>query len=154
MKLKTLSLALSFIFALTACQQDPQAWNNEIKEKKVTLVENKNKHDLESVTNQSLNEQKAKLQELTANKSCDTSAQCQVIAVGSRACGGPSQYAIYSNKNVNSDTVQTLASDITVAEKVFNEKNNMMSICQHLEEPAAQCINNQCTKSLKNGDIY
>ena len=154
MKLKTLSLTLSFIFTLTACQSDQQASTETAKQTPAIKVENKNKQELASIPTQNLDEKKAKLLELTANKDCDTSTQCQVIAVGSRACGGPSQYAIYSSKHTSAETVKALASDITVAEKVFNEKNGMMSICQHLEKPAAQCINNKCTKSLQGGDIY
>jgi len=154
MNLKHLSLILPFAFALTACQDEQQA-PVEVEEKTPTVkVDTNNKQKLNAITAESLNEKKVEFQDFIANKECDTSNQCQVIAVGSRACGGPSQYAIYSKKAVNSDKVQTLASKITVAEKSFNEINDMMSICQHLEEPAAQCVNNVCAKSVKNGDIY
>lgn len=154
MNLKHLSLVLPFAFALTACQDEQKALAEAVEKTPTTQVDNHHKEKIEAITAGSLNEKKSELQAFIANKECDTSNQCQVIAVGSRACGGPSQYAIYSNKAVDSDKVQTLAAKITVAEKVFNEKNKMMSICQHLEEPAAQCINNTCTKSLRNGDIY
>jgi len=153
MNLKHLTLALPFIFSLTACQ-DEQKPTVEVEKKTKIIKITDNKQELKTVTAGTLNENKAEFKTLITNKECDTSNQCQVIAVGNRACGGPSQYAIYSNKHVDSEQVKTLASHITVAEKIFNEKNKMMSICQHLEKPAAQCISNICTKILQGGDIY
>jgi hypothetical protein len=154
MNLKHFSLLLPFAFALTACQDEQQAPTQVEEKAPIVKIDTDNKQKLNAITAEGLNEKKVELQAFIANKACDTSNQCQVIAVGSRACGGPSQYAIYSSKHVNSDEAQALAAKITVAEKSFNEKNDMMSICQHLEEPAAQCVNNVCAKSVKNGDIY
>lgn len=153
MNLKYLNLALPFMLALTACD-DKQQTSIEVKEKiKIVKVDN-NKQKLETITADSLNEKKAEFQTLITNKECDTSNQCQVIAIGSRACGGPSQYAIFSDKHVDSEQAKALASNITVAEKIFNEKNQMISICQHINKPAVQCVSNVCTKSLQSGDIY
>jgi hypothetical protein len=89
---------------------------------------------------------------LIADKTCDNSSQCRVIAVGSRACGGPSSYAVFSSKMANKNKVNTLADKVTKYESQYNAQTGRMSICQHLVAPSTQCINNVCEKfdSLKH----
>ncbi|WP_247664843.1 hypothetical protein [Pseudoalteromonas sp. MMG010] len=89
---------------------------------------------------------KEKLSEITANLQCDTTSQCKVQAVGSRACGGPSRYIVYSTKHTNSDDVTKHADTITQYEKTLNAKEDMASICQHIPAPGTQCISNSCVK--------
>ena len=136
MNLKYLSLAVPFFFILTGCQSEQPITTakNEVKTIKVSQAS-----DIKikpSLTN--LDGKKTEFNALIKNKECDSTNQCQILPVGSRACGGPSQYVVYSNKHVDSKKAQALALQITNAEKVFNEKNKMMSICQHLTKPAAQ----------------
>lgn len=86
------------------------------------------------------------LKTLTQDLSCDNSTQCQVEAVGSRACGGPSSYLVYSSKSAATETVKQVTTKITQYESTYNAKNNMVSICQHLTRPAAQCVASKCVK--------
>lgn len=97
---------------------------------------------------------KQSLEDVSADKSCDTNTQCKVIAVGARACGGPSSYLVYSTKSANEKQVMQLADQITKLERAFNKQNQMMSICQHLIEPATQCVENKCVKLQKNHSAY
>ncbi|KAF7767469.1 hypothetical protein PCIT_a4353 [Pseudoalteromonas citrea] len=91
-----------------------------------------------------------KLKDMTKDKGCDTSMQCQVIAVGSRACGGPSSYVTFSTRSADVQTVKKLADSITVLESQYNAKNRMVSICQHLTQPSTQCVENKCVKIQGN----
>ncbi|MFY8275263.1 hypothetical protein AAEU32_14140 [Pseudoalteromonas sp. SSDWG2] len=88
------------------------------------------------------------LRQLTEDKSCDNSMQCKVVAVGSRACGGPNDYIVYSSKTADANEVQKLADQITASEAQFNAATGMVSICEHLSRPATQCQQNQCTKVM------
>jgi uncharacterized phage infection (PIP) family protein YhgE len=90
------------------------------------------------------------LNALVQDQSCDTSAQCRVIGVGSRACGGPNSYAIYSSKTASPAQVEALAKQITEQERAYNKKNSMVSICEHLTLPSTQCVENKCVKLSNN----
>lgn len=97
-----------------------------------------------------LNKAKNNLKVLTENISCDNTEQCHILAVGSRACGGPSSYITYSSKFADTAQVQKIAKQITSLEREYNAKNSMMSICQHLIQPVAQCVANKCVKVKAN----
>ncbi|MCG7537437.1 hypothetical protein [Pseudoalteromonas sp. OOF1S-7] len=102
--------------------------------------------DKDAITEAGLKNQRAYLKFMTKDKECDTTTQCQVLPVGSRACGGPSDYVIFSTKTADPNKVKELADQLTHAEATYNAKNKMISICQHLAAPATQCVNNKCVK--------
>jgi len=90
----------------------------------------------ESVLNTQLNE-------LTSNKSCTASYQCKVLGVGSRVCGGPSKYVVYSTLNNSQKHAEQLAQKITQQE----QKNNTaleFDDCSPVLEIHSLCIDNQC----------
>ncbi len=89
---------------------------------------------------------KNKLNNLIADKQCSTSSQCKVNAVGSRACGGPSDYIVYSTQSASQEQVSALSDTITQLESTYNAQTGMMSICQHLTAPSTQCVENKCVK--------
>ncbi len=84
------------------------------------------------------------LTNLIADKSCDSNAQCQVVGIGHRACGGFERYEAYSTKTVDQQTVKDVAQAVFDNQKLQNEKNNMVSICQHVAKPPVACKANQC----------
>ena len=95
------------------------------------------------------------IHELTDDKSCDTSEQCKVLAVGSRACGGPNEYLVYSTHTTDVETVEQLAEKLTAQESQYNAISGMVSICQHLTRPATQCQQSQCVKiSGSSASVY
>lgn len=98
------------------------------------------------ISRETIQSTRQQLNTLITDTQCDNSTQCQVLAVGSRACGGPSSYIVYSNKTADSDQVEQLATKITEQESKFNAQNDMMSICQHLSAPSTQCTENKCVK--------
>lgn len=102
--------------------------------------------DDDAISEARLKNQRAYLKFITKDKECDTTTQCQVLPVGSRACGGPSDYVIFSTKTADPEKVKELADKLTHAEAAYNAKNQMVSICQHLTVPATQCVNNKCVK--------
>ena len=67
-----------------------------------------------------------------------------MIAAGSRACGGPSQYLIYSTKVTSEKKVKEVANKLTHYESQYNAANGMQSICEMLTPPRTQCIKNTC----------
>jgi hypothetical protein len=91
------------------------------------------------------NAQIQNLSELIADTSCDASFQCKILSVGERAaCGGPSQYLVYSNKNIDEERVEALAQQVTIKEQLANQKQAQAEICKQVLPIQALCINNQC----------
>ena len=165
--MRTPLLALLLPLCLTAClettsQDAPTNSVNELKEvphKEVpqqTSSENKHKNPtdasqpiktaLKAVSLNDIKTAKSELNTLIANTQCDTTAQCKVMPVGSKACGGPSDYVVYSTKSAKEGQVSSLAKQITTLEKAYNTQNEMMSTCQHLTSPSTQCVENKCVK--------
>ena len=83
------------------------------------------------------------LNELVSNKSCTASYQCKVLGVGSRACGGPSKYVVYSTLNNSQKSAEQLAQSITQQEQ---QKNSTLGSnqCSPVLEVHSLCIDNQC----------
>ena len=90
----------------------------------------------ESVLNTQLNE-------LTSNKSCTASYQCKVLGVGSRVCGGPSKYVVYSTLNNSQKHAEQLAQKITQQEQQNNTALEFDD-CSPVLEVHSLCIDNQC----------
>ena len=102
--------------------------------------------DLKDISIDDIKMAKAELNTLITDKQCDTSIECRVSPVGSRACGGPSSFAVYSVKTASEKQVTALSEKITKLESSYNAQKGMMSICQHLTTPSTQCVENKCVK--------
>jgi hypothetical protein len=76
--------------------------------------------------------------------SCTFPSDCQVISVGSRACGGPNGYVITSVNNKDLTKVETLAQTVTKKEAAYNAKYQVFSICSMESAPNPDCINDLC----------
>jgi len=161
--MRTPLLAILLPLCLTACLETTsadteQTTQNKLKEvPQTTLVENKKEHsksaaqklsntELKKVSVEDIKTAKTELNSLIADNQCDTSEQCRVTPVGSRACGGPSSFAVYSTKTANETDVLAQSKKITSLESHYNAQNEMMSICQHLTTPSTQCVENKCVK--------
>ncbi|WP_138542759.1 hypothetical protein [Pseudoalteromonas ruthenica] len=159
------------LLSLTACQNnEPQNTTGEVetaverassestadslgKDKRIDgeqLSQPINEERAISATEQSIKADYQRLEALTQDKSCDSASQCKVVAVGSRACGGPSQYLVYSSKSADPQQVSALANSLAAQESQLNAEKGMMSICQHLTRPAAQCKLKQCVAVQSN----
>ncbi|GAA60961.1 hypothetical protein P20652_2833 [Pseudoalteromonas sp. BSi20652] len=122
--------------------------NTQLKEntKNNVIAEKIPKADSKNVSIEDIKTAKAELNTLITDKQCDTSTQCRVIAVGSRACGGPSSFVVYSTNAASEEQVTILGEKITKLESNYNSQKGMMSICQHLTTPSTQCVENKCVK--------
>ncbi|TMP23113.1 hypothetical protein CWB99_23530 [Pseudoalteromonas rubra] len=91
------------------------------------------------------NDDNQALSELVADKGCDASFQCKVIGVGERqTCGGPSQYVVYSVRNVDESQVERMALAITRQEHALNQQTPPSDVCKQVLPIQALCINSQC----------
>ncbi|MFC3034545.1 hypothetical protein ACFOEE_18745 [Pseudoalteromonas fenneropenaei] len=143
-------LTLPFILSLSACSnEEPQTAS--LPTPSAQSTETTEVEPVPSVKKQHTSAEeeivvlKARLAQLTQDKPCQQSAECRVLPVGHRACGGPDGFVVFSTQNNDANQLEALANTITSLQRQLNFAEQRMSICQHLTAPAAQCIEHQCT---------
>jgi len=74
---------------------------------------------------------------------CAKSTDCTTAAVGSRACGGPNGYIVYSSLSSNVQDIRSLAQLTTKLEREYNADNSVISICSLVMPPKPVCDETQ-----------
>lgn len=70
---------------------------------------------------------------------CSTAADCEAIALGDKACGGPTGYLVSSVLNESYDDIVRLAGELTEVERRFNFENQLASTCSFEMPPEVIC---------------
>jgi hypothetical protein len=84
---------------------------------------------------------------------CDNNGQCQTIAVGHKACGGPESYLAWSSKAGNGAAIRRLAEAHGAQRKAENLASGMMSTCSAVMDPGASCTAGRCVTGGGNPAI-
>lgn len=92
----------------------------------------------------------AQLQALIGDAPCDSQAQCRSIAVGYKACGGPSGYLAWSSKNADAAKLTDLARRQAAAAQAESQRSGMLSDCALLTDPGARCQAGRCVLGPPN----
>lgn len=71
-------------------------------------------------------------------------AQCKTIAFGSKPCGGPSRYLVYSTLKTNESKLERLVSEYNRLEEKYNKENELVSDCMLATEPEIILENGIC----------
>ncbi|MCM4159076.1 hypothetical protein FHG64_08800 [Antarcticibacterium flavum] len=100
----------------------------------------------QEVTREQLDQQLVAIEALIEEGSCTENSQCRFIPYGSKACGGPQGYLIFSS-NVDVDELQTKVDAYTKAEATYNKQEGIMSDCSIPPEPAKLgCVDGNCVQ--------
>ena len=81
---------------------------------------------------------------LTADKTCNTDQQCEVIGIGSRPCGGPEQFLSFSTQQTDQKMLTITNDRYTRTRQEQQQRLGLRSTCQQLFAPAAACREQQC----------
>jgi hypothetical protein len=81
----------------------------------------------------------ARIMQTIGNAECDSDAQCRVIGIGARACGGPQRYVAWSTLATDEAALRELVEADAVESRKAQEKARMSSTCVTPHVPAAQC---------------
>jgi len=81
----------------------------------------------------------SKVRDMIRDTSCTQNSDCQSIAYGARACGGPETYLIYSTVNVDVTELQPLVNQYNSYAAQYNEENSLVSICSYEMPPELEC---------------
>jgi hypothetical protein len=86
----------------------------------------------------------AQLRTEIGSAACDSAQQCNTVAVGHKACGGPETYLAWSSKASNAATVRQLAGAHAARRKRDNLDSAMVSTCSAVMDPGATCSAGRC----------
>jgi hypothetical protein len=77
--------------------------------------------------------------------SCSETVGCSSIAFGSKPCGGPREYLLFSN-SVNLPQLQQMVTSYNELDNQYNIQVNAISDCMLVQQPAnIGCVNGVCT---------
>jgi|JI10StandDraft_1071094.scaffolds.fasta_scaffold324261_2 hypothetical protein len=86
------------------------------------------------------------VQALITDKSCTSSADCSYIAYGTKACGGPDSYLIYSNKKTDTGELNTKVNEYNSALNACRQSGGLSSSdCSVPSVPTPSCVIGLCT---------
>ena len=96
----------------------------------------------------------AQIQAEVGAAACDSTQQCQTIAIGAKACGGPERYLAWSSKNNDGKKLKALAQAQAEASRKQQQADGMMSTCSIVTDPGATCEAGRCVlqKSAMGGN--
>jgi hypothetical protein len=78
------------------------------------------------------------------------SAECRSVAVGGKACGGPTQYRAYSAQHADPQAVEELARQERELAQAAARASGRVSNCLMLADPGARCVKGQCVTGGPN----
>lgn len=75
---------------------------------------------------------------------CKTDSDCATIEMGTKPCGGPWKYLLYSKKNPKASALKKKISDYNQLDTKINEAQQTMSDCMVMMKPEPKCVNSVC----------
>ena len=92
-----------------------------------------------------LQDEKQEILDYIASVPCDATSGCNFIAFGSKPCGGPWEYLVYSN-TIDVSYLTTLVTNYNAQEAQYNETYNIYSDCAVVNPPTnVGCIDGVCS---------
>ena len=92
----------------------------------------------------SLSELNDQIQALVNTSECSDAFECRAIAFGSKPCGGPWEYLIYTT-SIDTLELQTLVDEYNSIEADYNLNCDSVSDCAFVSPPSGfECSDGQC----------
>ncbi len=112
----------------------------------ITAGSCENSDEIQEITSKDLQLQLEEINNLIGNQDCTETSQCNYLAYGSKACGGPQGYLIFSSE-VDMDKLKELVDTYTAAEALYNKQNQIISDCSLVSPPQnMNCLDGKCIK--------
>lgn len=87
---------------------------------------------------------KSEIESLASSSVCNESTECKFIGLGSKPCGGPWSYLVYST-TIDIENIKSLVETYNNKETAFNTKWGIASDCSIAIPPTSiECKNNKC----------
>ncbi|HEX7689715.1 MAG TPA: hypothetical protein VF453_18565, partial [Burkholderiaceae bacterium] len=88
---------------------------------------------------------------LAKGASCSADSECRTVAVGGKACGGPTGYRAYSAQGADPKTIESLAADERQLSLQQARAEGRVSPCFMLADPGAHCEAHKCVTGPSAG---
>lgn len=88
---------------------------------------------------------KAEARALSKSSGCTQLSQCKALPLGSRPCGGPSEFLVYCAPSTDEKALEAKAKQVSEAEKAQNATSGTMGICTALTPPKLKLEKGQCS---------
>ncbi len=99
------------------------------------------------VTRVQLEQELTEIKNFIAKTNCSSSTDCRFIAYGSKACGGPQGYLLYSS-GIDEEALKKMVAKYTAAEDEYNKANGIISDCSLPNPPEKmECENGKCIQT-------
>ncbi len=106
-------------------------------------------------TKEELHTSKKLLTQLSETENqCTLASDCIILPIGARACGGPSDYIVYSKSNAYADYIVKLAALTSELEKDYNKDHLTSAFCPEIVVPTGMCSNNMCKQDKLKTIVY
>ena len=97
------------------------------------------------ITSAQLDAKKQEIQNYINSFRCSESVGCNFIAFGTKPCGGPYTYLLFSN-SVDVIKLQEMVANYNEMNRLYNIQTNAVSDCMYALPPAeVKCVNGVCT---------
>ncbi|MEL0455176.1 hypothetical protein WJN01_02965 [Flavobacteriaceae bacterium SZ-1-7] len=91
-----------------------------------------------------LNNLKSEIEALANTSVCNETSECKFIGLGSKPCGGPWSYLIYST-SIDTEQLEQMVANYNQLEAEFNTRWGIVSDCAFASPPSSvNCENNTC----------
>lgn len=85
-----------------------------------------------------------RIRALVGTPACSSDAQCHTLALGAKACGGPSGYLAWSSAKTSEAELRALGDTLKEEQRSANAASGMMSNCSFVPDPGAICKTGIC----------
>ena len=96
-------------------------------------------------TAHSLDSLRTEVRQLVAEPACDDVNQCRSISFGSKPCGGPWSYLVYSTQATDSSKLAAAVAQYNGREAQLNRELGKVSDCRMVTPPKIDCVASRCT---------
>jgi hypothetical protein len=98
----------------------------------------------QEITAENLEKKLAEIRSMIDVDSCSETDQCRFLAYGSKACGGPQGYLLFSNQ-IDVEALTQKVEEYNRAEDAYNKKFGIISDCMFVTPPEKlTCENGKC----------
>jgi hypothetical protein len=87
---------------------------------------------------------RSKIRTLVGDAACTSASQCRLVAYGSKPCGGPWQYLVYSTTTTDSTALEVAVARYNAREAEVNRLYHRMSDCSVAIRPKITVVDGHC----------
>ncbi len=138
--LRWLAVVPALLSFLAACSKAPPALASNPEEPVMAASEDK----VVQASDAELATRLAEIKAMIGAAAADHSAQCKVVGVGQKPCGGPAFYLPYSTKDVDEAKLLSQIEAYNQLAKAHNQRSGMMSDCAIVPVPQVALVGGFC----------